>query len=82
MRCGIILAAALTTISVTGARADDEWCGYAAHQKSLIECGYSTEAKCETAIGKGGMCFVDPDYALNSKRSAPLLPVKFPKARG
>ena len=41
-----------------------------AHAKPIIECGYSTAAECENAIGKGGMCFVDPDYALNGKRVA------------
>ena len=64
MRCGLILAAALATAaaSATGARADDEWCGYAATDKAMIECGYSSVAQCENAVGKGGVCFVDPEY--------------------
>ena len=60
MRNGIVLAAALTLLSATGARAD-EWCGYATHDNAVIECGYTTAVECETAVGKGGMCFVDPD---------------------
>ena len=70
MRNGLILAAALAAAaaSTTGARADDEWCGYAATDKALIECGYSSVAQCENAVGKGGVCFVDPEYALETKR--------------
>jgi hypothetical protein len=75
MRCVIILAAALTilpaiAISVTSARADD-WCGYATRDNAVIECGYTTVAECESAVGKGGMCFVDPDTALNVTRVKP-----------
>jgi len=70
MRCGVVLVAALTVMTATGARADG-WCGYAAHEKSIIECGYSSATECETAIGKGGLCFVDPDYALDATRAAP-----------
>ncbi len=70
MRRGLILAGALILITASGAHAED-WCGYAAQAKSIIECGYSTAAECETATGKGGMCFVDPDYALNEERAAP-----------
>ena len=72
MRYGLILAAALAAMSTTGARADDEWCGYAASDKALIECGYSSVAQCETAVGKGGVCFVDPEYALKTKRPAKM----------
>jgi hypothetical protein len=70
MRNGLILAAALAAAvtSTTGARADDEWCGYAATDKAMIECGYSSVAQCQNAVGKGGMCFVDPEYALETKR--------------
>jgi Protein of unknown function (DUF3551) len=83
MRYGIILAIALTAVpaialSTTGARADDEWCGYTAKDNAMIECGYTTSAQCETAVGKGGMCFVDPDYALNSKRVTPAISSKIP----
>jgi hypothetical protein len=71
MRHGIILALALTAVSATGARAD-EWCGYASHKDAVVECGYLSAADCENAVGKGGMCFVDPDLALNERRAAPV----------
>jgi len=70
MQRGIILAAALTALSATGARAD-QWCGYATHENAVIECGYTTADQCESAVGKGGMCFVDPDLALDWKRVTP-----------
>ncbi len=70
MRSGIILAAALTALSATGARAD-QWCGYGTHKDAVVECGYTTAADCENAVGKGGMCFVDPDLALNTTRVMP-----------
>jgi|HubBroStandDraft_1064217.scaffolds.fasta_scaffold356624_2 hypothetical protein len=78
MRRGLILAAALTALSATGARAD-EWCGYASHDDAVIECGYTTADQCETAVGKGGMCFVDPDLALDTRRMAiPVISAKIP----
>ncbi len=64
MRGGLVLALALVMFSAGHAKAD-EWCGYATHDNAVIECGYTTAAQCETAVGKGGMCFVDPDTALN-----------------
>ena len=76
-----LLAAALAAVVTTGARADDEWCGYAAGDKALIECGYSSVAQCENAVGKGGVCFVDPEYALKTKRPTALQPVNFSPAR-
>jgi hypothetical protein len=81
VRSGIILAAALTALSATGARAD-EWCGYATHENAVVECGYTTAADCETAVGKGGMCFVDPDTALNIRRLRPRFAAKAPAGRG
>jgi hypothetical protein len=66
----VALAAALNALSATGARAD-QWCGYATHDNAVIECGYTTADQCESAVGKGGMCFVDPDLALNLKRVTP-----------
>lgn len=77
MRSGIILAAALTALSATGARAD-QWCGYATHKDAVIECGYTTAADCENAVGKGGMCFVDPDLALDTTRIMPAKNTKIP----
>jgi hypothetical protein len=80
MRCGIIAAAGLAAtlaatlaavLSSTSAQAE-EWCGYSAQANAVIECGYTTAADCETATGKGGTCFVDPDYALNARRQPVL----------
>jgi hypothetical protein len=73
MRWGIIFAALgalVSALSASAAKADG-WCGYAARAKAMVECGYSTAAECENAIGKGGMCFIDPEYASNAKRNAP-----------
>jgi hypothetical protein len=78
---GIILAAALTALSGSAARAD-EWCGYTTHEDAVIECGYTTAAQCESAVGKGGMCFVDPDVALNATRPRIVTPVKSGLGRG
>jgi hypothetical protein len=71
MRYGIVVAAAALALSATGARAD-QWCGYAAKDNAVIECGYTTANGCETAVGKGGMCFVDPDIAFNIHHAATL----------
>jgi len=68
MRNGIILAVALTVLSASSARAD-QWCGYAGHKDAVVQCGYTTASDCETAVGKGGMCFVDPDLAFDTKRA-------------
>jgi hypothetical protein len=70
MRRGIILALALCLPAAAGAHAE-EWCGYASRDKSIIECGYSSVTDCENAVGKGGVCFVDPDYALAVNHAAP-----------
>jgi Protein of unknown function (DUF3551) len=85
MRYGIVAAATLTAafaaaLSSTSARADDEWCGYGAGDKTSIECGYSSVAQCQSAVGKDGVCFVDPDYGLRTKRPA-AQPVNFAPAR-
>ena len=71
MRFGLIFAAVFAALSTISARANDEWCGYASGDKALIECGYSSVAQCENAVGKGGVCFVDPEYALKTKRPSP-----------
>jgi hypothetical protein len=81
MRYGLILAAALATMSTTAARADDEWCGYGSGDKTLIECGYSSVAQCQTAVGKDGVCFVDPEYGLRTKRLPAVRPVNFTPTR-
>ena len=80
MRGGIMLAAALSLLMASGARAD-EWCGYAAHANAMIECGYSSVAECESVLGKTGTCFIDPDVARNVKRAAPMSPAPVSKAR-
>jgi len=75
MRYGIIGAAALAApfvMCATGAQAE-EWCGYASRDNAVIECGYTTAEGCETAVGKGGMCFVDPDIAFDTRRATPIL---------
>ena len=71
MRNGIILAVAFIALSATGANAE-QWCGYATHKDAVVECGYMTAADCADAVGKGGMCFVDPDLALDTKRATPV----------
>jgi hypothetical protein len=68
MRRALIIAAAIGVLSSTYASAQS-WCGYAAHAKSVIECGYSSNSECASAIGKGGMCF--PDHAQNARRAVP-----------
>ena len=73
MRGEIILAGAILLMAIPAAEAED-WCGYAAREKSLIECGYSSVSECQSSLGKGGMCFVDPDTALNRKDRTPTQP--------
>jgi hypothetical protein len=68
---GLILAAALTALSASSAKAE-EWCGYATGNNAVIECGFTTAAGCENSFGKRGLCFVDPDLALGSKLTTPL----------
>ncbi len=70
MRSGFLIAAVaaiFAAASMTSAQAD-EWCGYATKDHSVVECGYSSNTECESATGKGGMCFIDPDYAMNFRR--------------
>jgi hypothetical protein len=81
MRVRIVIVAALMTLAATGAQAQ-EWCGYAIHDNAIVECGYTTVADCQTAVGKGGMCFVDPELAFKSKRTRPATPVKVSSDRG
>jgi hypothetical protein len=66
MRGEKILAGIVLPMAIPAARAED-WCGYAAREKSLIERGYSSISECQSALGKDGMCFVDPATALNRK---------------
>jgi hypothetical protein len=73
----IVFAAALSFLTLAEAYAA-EWCGYPLHAKSPIECGYSSDTECESAVGKGGVCFVDPEYALNTRHGTPSLLVVVP----
>lgn len=65
MRSAMMLVAAALAAMPATAWAED-WCGYGARPKSLIQCGYSTNTECENAVGKAGMCFVNPEFALKS----------------
>ena len=71
MRWGMALIAALSVMTASGLAHAGGWCGSAAREKSLIQCGYSTAAECENVFGKGGMCFLDPEFAANVRRNAP-----------
>ncbi len=73
MRYGIIVAAAALALSATGVRAE-QWCGYTSKDNAVIECGYTTASGCESAVGKGGTCFLDPDLALNTRTLSTLSP--------
>jgi len=79
MRNKILLTGAMVLFAIPAAQAE-EWCGYAAREKSLIECGYSSVNECQSALGKGGMCFVDPEVALNRKGLTRREPVFQPTA--
>jgi hypothetical protein len=39
-------------------------------------------AGCQDAVGNGGMCFVDPEVALNTKRTARKVALKPSGGRG
>ena len=74
MQRAMVIAAALSVLTLSGANAAQR-CGDGSQRaKSLIECGYSSVADCENAVGKGGMCFVDPDYAANARYHMPSWP--------
>ena len=81
MRCGILVAAALTMASATGAHAQ-EWCGYSGRVNALIECGYTSLEGCENTIGKGAMCFVNPFVVMNTRRATPLIAAKRATPKG
>jgi len=74
MRSAMMLAAAAAAMATMPATAHaDDWCGYGAHAKSLIQCGYSSNTECENAVGKTGMCFVNPEFALKARRATPAM---------
>ena len=72
MRCRIILAVSLITVSATGAHAQ-QWCSYPGRPNSIIQCGYSSLAGCKNAVGssKSAICFINPDVTLNSRHATP-----------
>jgi Protein of unknown function (DUF3551) len=85
MRCGIMIAAALIAIPsaamaestatsppASSSTQQQQYCGFNPHPGSIVECGYSSRESCESAIGKGAMCFVNPYIAMNTRRPAPL----------
>ncbi|MGH6673726.1 MAG: DUF3551 domain-containing protein [Xanthobacteraceae bacterium] len=83
MRRGIIFAAALLAVPASAALAtptataapssqSEQYCGFDPKPGSLVECGYSSRESCETAIGKGAMCFVNPYVVLNTRRPMPV----------
>jgi Protein of unknown function (DUF3551) len=84
MRCWIIFAAVLLAVPASAALATpsataapspqpQQYCGFNPKPGSLVECGYSSRQSCETAIGKGAMCFVNPYIAMNTPRAIPLV---------
>jgi hypothetical protein len=81
MRRGFLFATALSALLPAGAAHAEDWCGYGVRDKSPIECGYSTVAQCESAVGKGGMCFLDPEYARNGGRRTHVIPANFTMRR-
>jgi hypothetical protein len=85
MRCGIIFAAALIAIPsaalaestatsppASSSTQQQQYCGFNPHPGSIVECGYSSRESCESAIGKGAMCFINPYIAMNTRRPAAL----------
>jgi hypothetical protein len=60
----------LAAASATDVHAQ-EYCGFLPHLGAVVQCGYSDRASCESAIGKGAMCFVNPYVVMNTKRPAP-----------
>ena len=83
MRCGIVLSAALaagtamafTALSATGAQAQ-QWCGFNPHPGAVVQCGYSSQQGCETAIGKGAMCYINPYLVMNESSQRPKATAK------
>jgi hypothetical protein len=74
MRSAMMLAAVTAAFATLPATAwAEDWCGYGNAAKSLVQCGYSSNTECETAVGKAGMCFVNPEFALNAKHATPLI---------
>jgi hypothetical protein len=75
MRCAVI-AAALVAAFVLGVSPGtahaSEYCGYAGRPGAIVQCGYSSLEGCESTLGKGAMCWVNPYVALNTRRDSPI----------
>jgi len=71
IRYGIAAIVIALGLGTAGGAQAGAWCGSTAHDKAVIECGYTTAARCESAVGKGGLCFVDPYTAMNVTRALP-----------
>lgn len=71
MRCGLFVAAALAAMAFTGVSASGaqahQWCGFAAQKGAIVQCGYSSQQGCESTIGKGAMCFINPYLVFNER---------------
>ena len=86
MRCWIIALAAvaaavpLAATSATSVHAE-EYCGFLPRLGAMVQCGYSSQQGCESANGKGAMCFVNPYLVLNTRRPGPRWTER-PIARG
>jgi len=61
-----LAATAFTGASATGAQAQ-QWCGFAAQKGAIVQCGYSSQQGCESTIGKGAMCFINPYLVFNER---------------
>lgn len=91
MRPGIVFAAALIAMPAAALAAasaapspqeQQQYCGFNPRPGSIVECGYSSRESCETAIGKGAMCFVNPYLVLNTRRTPPSIVSRAPFVRG
>ena len=64
MRFLLPLAAILTLIMVSTARAD-EWCGFLDKKGAPVRCGFSSLAQCRQSLGdkKEAVCMPSPSFA-------------------
>jgi hypothetical protein len=45
-----------------------------------VQCGYTSQQGCESTIGKGAMCFINPYLVMNENRPRPELTTDGAKA--
>jgi hypothetical protein len=59
-----LLALAISTATVTAARAD-EWCSFIDKAHARVHCGYSSLTGCKQSLSeqKGAYCMHDPGFA-------------------